>query len=82
MTTRLEKVLQRLPEDLQDQVADFAKFLAERQHAAGGERSNRLKMGWAGKLPPKFSGETGADVSHKALEIRVQQVEDKLRSEP
>lgn len=37
MTSRLEKALKRLPDDLQDEVAAFAEFLTLRQQAHPGE---------------------------------------------
>ena len=95
MTSRLEQALKRLPENLQDEVADFAEFLIDKHPsterasvstAAEGqgkpqEEHRRLKMDWAGKLPPKFPGETGVDLAHEALQYRMSEAERDSRGE-
>ena len=73
MTERLNTALKRLPEDLQDQVADFADYLTERRKptAPADDGLRRLDIsGWAGKLKPSFPGETGVDLAHEALAYR------------
>lgn len=86
MTTRLQKVLQRLPEDLQDQVADFAEFLAERrpkqavpQVDVEQAEDKGHRFSWMGKLQPTYPGETGVELSHAATKWRVESVEKTLR---
>lgn len=88
MTTRLEKVLKRLPEELQDQVADFAEFLVSRQPREAvapvtPEQADdqEHRFSWMGKLKPAYPGETGVELSHAATKWRVEQVEKSLRDD-
>ena len=87
MTERLNAALRRLPDQLQDEVADFAEFLADRRKPAtpaADEPPRELRRldisSWAGKLEPLFPGETGVDASHAATAEMLRLAEGKLES--
>ena len=82
MTERLNAALRRLTDELQNEVADFAEFLADRRKPAApaadepaGELRRLDISSWAGKLEPAFPGETGVDLAHEALEYRAGEAE-------
>jgi len=63
--TRLDQLVKELPEDLQREVEDFARFLLDKR---GRPKGKRLSMGWAGALREYRDKYTSLDLQKKCLE--------------
>ena len=61
----LNEIVQKLPPDLQREVADFARFLLETR---AGPKSGKLGMEWAGALSEFRDRFTSLELQSKALE--------------
>lgn len=66
MPTILERI-QDLPPDLQDEVLDFAEFLAARRSL---KPTGQLRLDWRGALQHLREEQTSVDLQHEALRMR------------
>lgn len=66
MPTMMERI-QNLPPDLQDEVLDFAEFLAARRSL---KPTGQLNLDWRGALQHLREEHASVDLQHEALKMR------------
>lgn len=64
---RLEELIQQLPPELQQEVADFVEFLLEKRKR---KPAKPLRQYWAGALKEYRDRHTALELQKKALEWR------------
>lgn len=65
---KLEKLIEQLPPELQEEVKDFVWFLLEKKV---GKPQRKLKMNWAGALKDLRNRYTSVELQHKISEWRI-----------
>ena len=63
----IEEIVKELPAELQQEVADFAQFLVQRQ---GRKTGRKLRQDWAGGLREYRDKYTSLELQRKAMEWR------------
>jgi hypothetical protein len=64
---KIEEIVKELPAELQQEVADFAQFLVQRQ---GRKTGRKLRQDWAGGLREYRDKYTSLELQRKAMEWR------------
>ena len=64
---KIEEIVKELPAELQQEVADFAQFLVQRQ---GRKTGRKLRQDWAGGLREYRDKYTSLELQKKAMEWR------------
>ena len=64
----IEEMVKQLPEDLQQEVKDFIRFLLEKRSA---RKKGKPSFKWAGALKDLRHQYTSVDLQHKIAEWRI-----------
>ncbi len=68
MTENLEKIINELPPELQQEVLDFVQFLIEKR---SGRTQHKPSFNWAGALKDLKNQYSSVELQHKISEWRI-----------